>query len=507
MSSLSRIALNTFYMYIQLIISMIMGLFTTRILLADLGEVRYGIFVIVAGVVTLIGIANGTLTLSTIRFLGYAIGKKDDLEVKRTFNSSLFLHVCIGVTVFLIMEIIGPYLINNVLTIPIDYNYDATFLFHLIAISGLITVVGIPFDAVIRSYEQFSWLSLINIFNSSLNLIFVLILQIFAIHKLIYYGFFLMILNLIIVLVKFIFVYLKFPSCRIKISRITKSIVQRILGFSVWNSFTLASSMVIVQSKDIFLNTFFGVRMNAANGISSTLTSNLNSFSANISAAATPQIMQNFGSGNMHGLKNLASISERFTALLYAFFSIPVFFEIPYLLEIWLGSYPEISVVFIRLIIINMMIEKFTFQLEIAIKSTGNIRKFTLFGFLVILQTLPITYLILSSDPQPYYVFLVSIFIALLTAYVRLSFAQIQLGIGKWDYLKSILIKVIPVVTLSSIITLIPFLFLNQGLFRLIIVFSISSLGMIVFGYLYGLNKNEKQRLNTVLNSYKSKLM
>jgi len=505
MSSFNKIAKNTVYIYIQLIVSIVVGLFTTRILLTDLGEINYGIYVIVAGVVTLIGIANGTLTLSTIRFIGFSIGKNQDEEVKKTFNSSFFLHFCIGLFVLIVMELIGPYLINRVLEIPPNYLNDATILFHFITISSFVTVITVPFDAAIRSYEQFSKLSLINIFNSILNLCFVLLLQNFSNHKLAYYGFLLLMMNLIIGFIKYFFVSKYFPNCRIEIKRISSSVVKSIFGFSIWNSLTLANGMIINQSKDFFLNMFFGVRLNAANGISTSLTNQLNGFSSSISAAATPQIMQNSGSGNTDRLKLLTSTSERLTALLYAFFAIPVFFEIPYLLKLWLGSFPDISVLFIRLILINMMLEKFTFQLEIAIKSTGNIKRFTLVGFIVILQTLPITYIVLYFFPQPIFVFITSIFIATITAYVRLHFAKKQLGIEIFDYLKSGLSKVCPVVILSVLLTLIPFSFLSSGLLRFLFVFITSAISMVGFGFLLGLTDNERKGFILIFNNIKTK--
>ena len=68
-----KIAKNTVALYLRQIISMFISIFTVRVVLQELGEVDYGIYNVVGGIVLLFTFVSHSLASSTQRFLSVNI--------------------------------------------------------------------------------------------------------------------------------------------------------------------------------------------------------------------------------------------------------------------------------------------------------------------------------------------------------------------------------------------------------------------------------------------------
>ena len=69
-----RIAKNTMYLYMRMLLSLIVQLYTSRVILNALGISDYGIYNVVGGVVTMFSFMSGTMSTAAQRFMSYAIG-------------------------------------------------------------------------------------------------------------------------------------------------------------------------------------------------------------------------------------------------------------------------------------------------------------------------------------------------------------------------------------------------------------------------------------------------
>ena len=75
MKSGNRVILNTAILYAKMAISISVGLISTRLTLEALGIEDYGIFNLVAGIVSMLTFLNTSLAASTQRFLSFALGQ------------------------------------------------------------------------------------------------------------------------------------------------------------------------------------------------------------------------------------------------------------------------------------------------------------------------------------------------------------------------------------------------------------------------------------------------
>src|SRR5574344_727077 len=87
-----RIAKNTLMLYIRMLFTMVVSLFTSRVVLQTLGVEDYGIQNVVGGVITMFTFINGGMVSSTQRYLNFEIAKGNADRLKSVFNTALQIH-------------------------------------------------------------------------------------------------------------------------------------------------------------------------------------------------------------------------------------------------------------------------------------------------------------------------------------------------------------------------------------------------------------------------------
>lgn len=154
-NSNKRIIKNTLVLYLRVILSLFLTLFSARFVLQGLGESNYGLYNLIAGVVGLFSFISGTMAATSQRFISYEMGaSKDILHVRRVFSTSVTLHVIIVVIVTFIVIIGGLYLIEKVLTIPPSSLKVAKFVLYCVAIGLIGTILSVPYEAALMAREN-----------------------------------------------------------------------------------------------------------------------------------------------------------------------------------------------------------------------------------------------------------------------------------------------------------------------------------------------------------------
>lgn len=77
-----RIAKNTFFLYLRMFLMMGISLYTSRIVLSTLGEVDYGLYNVVGGIVTMFTFVNFAMTCATNRYLSFELGKNNGCYIR-----------------------------------------------------------------------------------------------------------------------------------------------------------------------------------------------------------------------------------------------------------------------------------------------------------------------------------------------------------------------------------------------------------------------------------------
>jgi len=301
-------------------------------------------------------------------------------------------------------------------------------------------------------------------------------------------------------IVKQIYSRYKYAECKIRFSEyVDKSLISEILGFSWWNLFGSIAAISVTQVRGLLLNMFFGVQINAADGISRTASSQVNMVSASMTKALNPQLVKSEGSGDRDRMIYLTEISTKFSVFLFALFAVPVILETSYLLSLWLVKVPQFAVIFCQLILVGLLLDKFTFEITAAIRAVGKIREFQVSETIIILFNIPIGYLILKLGYPPYAIFYVDFFIVILCMFVRFYFGYKIASISCLGFLKNGVLPTLIPIGLGIFFGILPKMFLSENFLRLVLTTGISLFVMIFTFWIYGLENKEKVKIQNII--------
>ena len=281
-------------------VTVIVSLYSTRLVLASLGEIDFGIFNVIGGSIAMMGFLNSTLANATQRFMSYAEGKGNLLNKKEIFNVSLILHVIIAVFTAIILLSIMPLLFNRLLNIPYERFFTAHLVYYSLIFSTFLTIINVPYEAVLNAHENMLYYAVIGVIESFLRLGIALTCVYANMDKLLIYSIMMGGLPLFTLTIMKIYCHRHYKECEISIKKYWNTkIAQGITHFSAWNFLTAISSLFTVQGLSVVLNHFFGATLNAAQGIATQVNGQLSSFASNMMKALNPVIVKRTASENI----------------------------------------------------------------------------------------------------------------------------------------------------------------------------------------------------------------
>jgi len=495
-----RIAKNTFFLYIRQLFILFVSLYTSRVVLQTLGIDDYGIYNVVGGFVSLFLMISSSFNLSTQRFITYSIGENNKIKVQQSFSASFLIHLSLALIVLLLSETIGLWFINNELNIPPHRSEAAFWVFQFSVFSLMLNIIQIPYNALIISYEKMNIFALISTLEVILKLLLVLTLINIQFDKLKLYALLMFLVSSIIILLNIFYCY-KMHKEDIKITlAIHKSIFKKMVIFSTWTTFSSSAWILKGQGVNVIMNLFFGPAINAARGITSQITSIATNFMLNFQMASNPQITKSYATGNLTDMETLIFRSIKFSYYLLFIIFVPIFFEIETILDIWLVNPPEYTAIFCRIIIIELLIDSCTGPLKTGVRATGNIKKYSICEFSILILNIPLTYFLFSRGFQPYYAYIVSAFLTLLAVILRLYIGKTIIGFSVSSCLKNVFIPTVRVTIITTISCLLICHLLNKNMLNNIIFIILSFVFSVISIYIGGLSKNEKLMLKNAIN-------
>ncbi|MDX1652434.1 MAG: MATE family efflux transporter [Brumimicrobium sp.] len=507
MNASTRVVVNTAVVYIKLLIGIALGLFTTRLVLEALGETDYGVFILVGGMIGMLAILNSSMSNGSMRFMAHSLGSGDPEKIRLTFNTTLHLHIIIGLLLILIMEIGGYFMFRYIINIPEGRFFAAQFVFHSMVLTTFVTIVSVPYDAVINAHENLLFLSVVDVLGYILKLGLAIYLFYAPYDLLITYATILLAIHIIQRLIKQIYSRRKYDECKVDFSNYkNKKLRNEILSFSGWNLFGSIASMSVTQIRSLILNVFFGVDINAAEGVSKTASNQLNTVSSSMTRALNPQLVKSEGSGNRRRMLMLTEISTKFSGFLFAIFAIPAIIEMPFLIDIWLKNVPDFAIAFTRLILIGLLLEKFTFEITNAIRANGNIRAMTIMESVIAVITIPAAIFIFQLGYKPYWIFIIYIISTLLAAFNRFYYAKKILDMKiKIFFFRAILPVIFPLSVIIVLNVLVNFIN-NNELIRLSVSFILTPLLFVFLFWVFSMTKEEKMKIKEIAGQIREKL-
>ena len=490
-SNNKRIIKNAIMLYLRMLLSMFVGLYTSRVVLQVLGVEDYGIYGLVGGVVAMMGFINASMSGATSRFITYELGTGNKQRLNETFCSALIVHFFIALFIIFLGETVGLWFLCNKLVIPEARMNAAHWVFHLSILSAAIGITQPPYSACIMAHERMDIYAYYELLHVILKLLIVFVIKYFEFDKLIFYAILVVSVSIFMRAIYRIYCVRHYEESRFRWVW-NKSLLKSMLSFSGWDLYGNMSFSLVQHGRNFIINIFFGVVLNAACGIATTVQGTIQRFSTNIKAAFRPQIIKSYAAHDYKRMQYLISQGSMFSYLMVMVVSVPIAFEIHYVINLWLGQVPVYVPSFCRILLMQNAFITINAYLIIAIHATGNVKRFFYAGTLSLLQ-LPVLYILFKYfHVNPNWTYFVSFFFSFLSLFVYAVIAKVQ--VPKLEVWMIVLNWLKPVAV--SLICLFPLLLLHKtispGFIRFILLFICYFMLVSIVSYQYLMDKESR---------------
>ena len=495
-----KIAYNTLYMYIRLIITLIIGLYTSRVVLLVLGISDYGLFSVVGGLLAMFTFLSGSLSTATSRFFNVELGCSDG-DINRSYNVNLLLHIALAAIVFLLAETIGRWYIYNRLKIESGQLDNALFIFHVAVATACLGIINGPCSSLFSAFERFGFITALDIVNTIVRLSGVIYLQYYNGNSLRLYAI-IMSLTTVSTFVVYYFVAKKDWPHILRFRFVSGwRYYKGILSFGGWNLLSTLSLMVRSTGSDLIINHFFNTAVNGAFAISKTVNNYITTFSTNFDSASGPQIIQSYSAQDFTRSTYLVNKLGRFCLLLFELAFFPLYIELDYILRLWLKVVPSDVLIFCQINLLLAAVALTCGGLVQIINASGKIKWFKITGSIFFVICLPVGYYLYAIG-YPAYTMLIAFLVAdAVQRVIQLVLMKIIIGFDSWLYVRQAYVR--PLI-IAVIMTVVLMAYDQIGVatdFGKLIAIALCFVLTIGLVYIIGLTTGEKVKLNTFIKT------
>lgn len=493
----NRIFKNTILLYVRMLFTMWLNLYTTRLVLSNLGVEDMGVYGVVGSITSMFTVFVNGITDSIQRFITFELGKKDG-HINNVFCTSINLLFIVSITLTVLLESAGIWILNNKINIP-ESSIDAAFWVYQFSIfTCLVNIVSIPYNALIIAHEKMNAFATISIIQVVLTCASAYSLSFFNDDKLFIYALLTAIVGVLIRVIYQIYCHYKFSEAKYKLF-IDKQLLKDIGKYAGVSTTSSILQLISNQGITFVINWTFGVAVNAVYNISMQLKNSIQSFSFNLLKAISPQITKTYASGEMEAHKELVYSGSKMQVFLCYFIMIPFLFKTEYIVTLWLGEVPVYTVPFAKVAIFICLNYSLMAPIYTSVYATGRITKFMIIPESFFTLVLPVGYVLGKLFDNPILIIISVVSMDFLAHLLRIYFASKVTVLQ----IKEIINKIIIPSTLVAIASSISCYLLNTvcgndilGLCILLISNSMILIGII---YFLGLSMSERNLVNNIL--------
>lgn len=447
----TKIARNTLMLYVRMLVLMLVGLYTSRVVLGALGENDFGVYNVVGGVVSMFTIISGALNSAVSRFITFEMGKGADAQLNKVYSTAVTIQLILAAVVVLLAEPLGLWFIDNKMTIDPSRIPAARWVLHFSLLAFVINLMSVPQMASITAHEHMSAYAYIGILDGLLRLGVAFLILHSPIDRLIYYAALMAGVVLIVRLAYGLYCRLHFEECRYR-PVFDRPLIKEMFSFAGWNFIGVTSGVLRDHGGNILVNLFSGPAVNAARGVAVQLNGAVQGFVTNFMTAVNPQITKSYAAGEKEYMFSLVRRSSRMSFFLLFLIALPVIFNADYLLSIWLKEVPEHSSLFVKLFLIFALSESLSNPMITAMLATGNIRNYQLVVGGIQLLNLPVSYVCLRMGAIPEVTVIVAIIISQICMWARLLMLSKATGFPVLPFLEEVYFSILFKVVCGSLV-------------------------------------------------------
>lgn len=505
-----RIAKNTLLLYVRMVLVMLVGLYTSSVIIDALGKVHYGIYDAVGGIVLMVSFVSSTMSGATQRYYSYEMGKNNPEELRKVFCLSFTVFVILTTIVILLAETAGLWFLNH--KMDVDGNTEAAqWVFQFSIISFSMCVLRVPYEAMVVAKEKmkvYAYLSLFEVFASLGIAILMSHTYDDKNHRLILYAALMAGIQLITLLFYLTYCRLFYQECRFRFT-MDKEKFKEIFAYAGWNMIGSCAGVFEKAGLNLLLNITFGPITSAARAVANKVNSTITQLNNNFFTAVRPQIYKSYAAGEIKDMHKLVCQSSRFSFFLLMILVLPIMLEMDFILPIWLKgrNVPELAGIFTKLMILEALLNCFTEPLASAAQATGNIRDYKLIIGGTFLLVLPISYIGLKFFNLPAEsVFIVGVVLTVVNQIQRIWFAKKLVNLDILYFLRTVVLPVVIVSAVSISLSLAIRFWMMSILFNYAwighaIVILASMFFVCLSFYIFGMVKSERKHAFEIVRS------
>ena len=447
-------------------------------------------------------IVASTLRGAISRFLNYAMGKGDKKELSNTFALSLNIMLILSIIVILLTESFGLWFFYNRMSIPSDRVSAAFWCFQFSVITSVSSFLVVSFTSSIIAHEKMGVFAYIDVGEIILKFIVALLIT-FSLgdtDKLVLYAALIMCITLVKQMISRVYAMRHFEECRIRWYWEKKKFLE-MFTYAGWSYLGKTSETFAGQGVNMVINVVFGPAVNAARTLSGTVNNAVQLFVNNFTMAIWPQVAQSYASGEDKYFKSLLFRSTKFTFFIMWMMVLPLVLETTFVVGIWLGTYPEYTISFIRIALLANTINLLQVTLGMGIKASGRIKWYQLiFSALEFLHFI-LAFVLLHNGFSPLWSYYCGVIVAICKVLSIWTISKQQLRISIKEFIDSVVFRLFLVVVTSSVLPLIIHTLLPIGWPRLISVVAISLITSSICILYIGCNASEREALLSMVFS------
>ncbi len=448
-SNSQQIVRNTLLLYVRMFLTMIVGLYTSRIVLQTLGADDYGIYNLVGGFVMMLAYLNSVFVSASQRYLAFFIGKGDEEKLHRVFCTSMTIHAILGCIILMLAETVGLWFVNHALNIAPERMEAANWVYQFSILALIVNIIGIPYNSSVIAHEHMNVFAYISIIEVVMKLVIVYVLLAVSWDHLITYAALMALIGVWVCMVYIYYCRKHFKECHYR-PLIDRTQIKEMGSYAGWTAVGTLGFTFKDQALNILLNLFLGTAVNAARGIAVQVNTLVGQFATNFFMAVSPQIIKQYASGNEDGSRKIVYSSAKFAFFLMAVIILPLSLNLHYILQLWLDAVPQFTYEFLLVILVGSLIATLASSTTTALQATGNIKVFQISISILFLLELPIAYGLLSMGAEPYIAVAPSIITQFIGVMLRFIILSRQVNHYSISYfLTHIILKSIAVVALA----------------------------------------------------------
>lgn len=479
---------------------MLVKLYTSRVLLNVLGIDDYGVYNAVAAFVISFSFISSPLITATQRFLNFDMGKGGG-RLNALFVTSFLLFVTVSLVLFIGLETIGTWFLNNKMNFPQHIISSVNILFQLTIVSLVINILRMPYESTVIAEEKMSFYAIICMVEAFLTLGTAFILKVeFNVNKLVLYGILNIIYTILLMMIYKIYCNHKFPYTRIIKIRFDKNTAKEVCVFSGWNFFGSCAAMTATQGITILINIFFGVACNAAYGIAIQIQSAVGNVVQNFQKASNPQIIKSYSEGNLGYTQSLVENVSKFSFILTLLFVVPLVCNIDFVLKFWLGnSIPPSSQLFSCLVLCLVSLVSFAGPMEAGIMATGKIKSFQITFSILIFLNIISTYFFFKHGASAYWAVIIKCVVELSVIGARIVYLRKGISLSAKHFIIKTFIPCAMIATISIVFIVVIVQFIPESGWTKLILSTIIYILLLFFStYIIALSKSQRNKLKHI---------